>query len=146
MTLWVLDTDCISLFQQGHPNLTQRISAVNPEEIAVTIITVEEQLRGRFHVIRQTHSSEKLVLAYARLRATLEYFQTICQLDFDRKAYDCYTELIRQKVRIGTQDLRIAAIVISRNSILVTRNQRDFSRVPNLRFEDWTLDESNSGN
>lgn len=142
MTLWILDTDCVSLFQQGHPNVTRRINAVNPEEIAVTIITAEEQLRGRFHVIRQADSSEKLVSAYARLRSTLDYFNSINLLDFDREAYTCYTELIRQKVRIGTQDLRIAAIVISQNAILVTLNQRDFSRVPGLRFEDWTIDES----
>lgn len=44
------------------------------------------------------------------------------------------------KIRIGTQDLRIAAIVISQNAILVTRNQRDFSRIPGLQFEDWTID------
>ncbi|WP_414623214.1 type II toxin-antitoxin system VapC family toxin [Calothrix sp. CCY 0018] len=47
--------------------------------------------------------------------------------------------MLRQKIRIGTQDLRIASIVISNDGILVTRNQRDFSRVPDLQFEDWTV-------
>lgn len=60
-------------------------------------------------------------------------------LDFDQLAHDCYKELIRQKIRIGTRDLRIAAITLSRNAILVTRNSKDFSKVPNLRIEDWTI-------
>lgn len=40
--------------------------------------------------------------------------------------------------RAGTQDLKIAAIVLSVNGILVTRNQRDFARIPGLVIEDWT--------
>ncbi|HAA29939.1 MAG TPA: nucleic acid-binding protein, partial [Cyanobacteria bacterium UBA8553] len=41
--------------------------------------------------------------------------------------------------RIGTQDLRIAAIAICRNGIMVTPNRRDFERVPGLVFEDWSI-------
>ncbi len=51
MSLWIIDTDCISLFQNGYPNICQRINAVSSEQIAVTIITFEEQVRGRFNVI-----------------------------------------------------------------------------------------------
>ena len=75
MSLWILDTDRISLFQQRYPLITQHINAVNPEEIAVTLITVEQQLRGRLNVIRRASSIDKLVSAYARLRATLEFFK-----------------------------------------------------------------------
>jgi len=41
-------------------------------------------------------------------------------------------------VRIATLDLRIAAITIANNAVLLTRNTSDFSRVPGLTFEDWT--------
>jgi tRNA(fMet)-specific endonuclease VapC len=47
VSLWVLDTDCVLLFQQGHPNVRQRVNAINPQEIAVTIITFEEQVYGK---------------------------------------------------------------------------------------------------
>ena len=145
MSLWVLDTDHVSLFQQNHPVVTERINAVNPEEIGVTIITLEEQLYGRLNGIRRANSPEKLISAYAKLSATWKYFTSINLLDFEQNAYNCYAELVGQKIRVGTQDLRIAATVISRNGVLVTRNRRDFERVPGLRFEDWTGDESGGG-
>lgn len=140
MSLWILDTDHFSLFQQGHPLITQLINAILPEEIATTIITSEEQLYGRLSRIRRETSRDALILAYKKLWDTLEDFQSINLLEFNQDAYDCYTELVSQRIRIGTQDLRIAAIAISRNGILVTRNRRDFERVPGLMFEDWTID------
>ncbi|WP_449416186.1 type II toxin-antitoxin system VapC family toxin [Phormidium nigroviride] len=139
MSLWVLDTDHLSFFQQNHPIVKQRVNALNSEEVAITIITVEEQLYGRLNRIRRAKSADELVTAYARMCDLLEDIKNINILDFDQEAYNCYTELVRQKVRIGTQDLRIAACVISRSGVLVTRNRRDFERVPALRFEDWTI-------
>ncbi|WYL92993.1 MAG: type II toxin-antitoxin system VapC family toxin [Gloeotrichia echinulata IR180] len=139
MSLWILDTDSVSLFQNGHLNVNKHITATSPENIAVTIITFEEQVRGRFNVIKQADSLDKLVIAYSRLQATYNYFNSINLLAFTQEAANCYAQLLRQKIRIGTQDLRIASIAIANNAILVTRNQRDFSRVPGLQFEDWTL-------
>ena len=74
-----------------------------------------------------------------RVTRCVAFFNQVNVLEFDRDAYNCYTELLRQRIRIGTQDLRIAAIAISRNGILVTRNKRDFERVPGLVFEDWSV-------
>ncbi|MCT7982610.1 type II toxin-antitoxin system VapC family toxin [Laspinema sp. A4] len=50
-----------------------------------------------------------------------------------------YQDLIQQRIRIGTQDLKIGAIALSRNTILVTRNRRDFEQIPGLQWEDWTI-------
>lgn len=61
MSLWILDTDHISLIQRGHPVVIQRINTVNPQDIATTIITAEEQLRGRLDTIRRTSSTDALV-------------------------------------------------------------------------------------
>ncbi len=144
MSLWIVDTDHISLFQRGHGFVTQRVNAVNPKEIVTTIITAEEQLRGRLDTVRRDSSSEKLVLAYTRLLATLEFFKSINLLDFNQDAYICYQDLVSQRIRIGTQDLRIAAIALSVNGILVTRNQKDFGRVPGLRLEDWSIPHTSS--
>ncbi|BAZ80236.1 type II toxin-antitoxin system VapC family toxin [Sphaerospermopsis kisseleviana CS-549] len=139
MSLWILDTDHVSLFQRRNSFIVQRVNSVNFEEIAITIITAEEQLRGRFNVIRNTSSSDKLILAYANFQANLEFFKTINVLEFSENAGNIYSELIKQKIRVGTQDLRIAAITLSVNGILVTRNWKDFEKVPNLRLEDWSI-------
>ena len=139
MSLWVLDTDIITLFQNQNPLIKQRIDRVKSQDIAVTVITVEEQMRGWLDVIRQSSEAKRLKWGYLGLRQGVEFFNIIRILDFDEKAINIYTELKQQKIRIGTQDLRIASIVISHNGILVTRNQRDFSRIPDLQFEDWTV-------
>ena len=141
MSRYILDTDCFSLWQQNHPMMVQRVE-VNAENLAVTIVTVEEVIRGRFNVIRQASEpsqAEKLVLAYTRLGDTLDDFKNLNILKFDQNAFTIYTEFRRQKIRIGTQDLRIAAIVLANNAILVTGNYRDFSQVPGLVQEDWTI-------
>jgi len=121
--------------------MVQRVK-VNAENLAVTIVTVEEVIRGRFNVIRQASEpsqADKLVLAYTKLWDTLDVFKNLNILKFDQHAFTIYTEFRSQRIRIGTQDLRIAAIVLANNAILVTRNHQDFSQVPGLVQEDWTI-------
>jgi tRNA(fMet)-specific endonuclease VapC len=139
MTLWILDTDHVSLFQTGHPLVTQRVQSTDPNAIGVTIVTVEEQMYGRLNRIRRAKSTDELRLAYFNLNRTLAYFQSISVLDFDSSAADCYQSIISQKIRVGTQDLKIAAIALSRNATIITRNLRDFGKVPGLQIEDWSI-------
>ncbi|WP_292778460.1 hypothetical protein [Nostoc sp. NMS9] len=51
MSLWILDTDSVSLFQRGNLEIARRLNMIDAGELAITIVTVEEQLRGRFQVI-----------------------------------------------------------------------------------------------
>jgi tRNA(fMet)-specific endonuclease VapC len=141
--LWVLDTDHLSLFQRNHPTVKQRIEQINFENTTITVVTLEEQMKGWLNVINkyndQPSQSEKLILAYKGLRDGVEYLNKLKLLDFDLPAYNCYQKLVNQRIRIGTRDLRIAAITLSINGILVTRNTKDFAKVPNLQIEDWTI-------
>jgi tRNA(fMet)-specific endonuclease VapC len=139
MKLWILDTDHVSLFQTGHPLVTQKIQSTDQNAIAVTIVTVEEQMYGRLNRIRRAKSADELRLAYFNLNRTLAYFQTINVLDFDSSAADCYQEIITRKIRVGTQDFKIAAITLSRHATVVTRNYRDFSKISKLKIEDWSV-------
>jgi tRNA(fMet)-specific endonuclease VapC len=141
MSRYILDTDCFSLWQQNHPIVVQRVKA-NAKNIAVTIVTAEEVIRGRFNVIRQASEpsqTDKLILAYEKLWDTLEDLKNLKILKFDPAACAIYKEFRRQRIRIGTQDLRIAAIVLANNAILVTCNDRDFSQVSYLVQENWTI-------
>ena len=141
MSLYILDTDCFSLWRKNHPMMVQRVE-VNAENLAVTIVTLEEVIRGWFDFIRKASApsqADKLVLAYTRLWDTLDDFKNLNILKFDQNAFTIYTEFRSQRIRIGTQDLRIAAIVLANKGILVTRNYQDFLQVPGLVQEDWTI-------
>jgi len=140
MSLWILDTDHISLLQRNHPNVKQRLTSRDPNKIFVTVITFEEQMRGRLNQVTQAKSQQSLISAYHALRETIEDYKRLNLLDFDKDAYSCHMNLLRQKIRIGSQDLRIAVIALSVDGIVVTRNQKDFEKVPNLKTEDWTLE------
>ena len=141
--MWILDTDHLTLLLQGNPTVAKKLSAaVAKGEVVITVVTAEEQIWGRLSAIRQASQAsnpEKLVRAYLKFRLALDDLLRFLILDFTEAAYSQYQELRRQKIRIGTQDLRIAAIALSIGAIVVTRNQHDFKQVPGLRLEDWTI-------
>lgn len=146
MTHYILDTDHVSLSQREHPIVLQRMATIGNNHLATTVITVEEQIQGRFAVIKRAISGEKLVWAYQDLQNTLGYFTTMSLLPFTTIANGHYERLRRQPIRIGTQDLKIAAITLTVNGTLVTRNWKDFQRVPGLSLEDWSQPQKSSIN
>jgi tRNA(fMet)-specific endonuclease VapC len=127
------------LYQRGDLNVINRLSSANPKNLAVTVISLEEQMYGRLSEIKKATSAISLITAYSRLEITLDYFKSVQVLPFDQNAHTSFESLIRQKLRVGTQDLRIAAIALSVNGIVVTRNQKDFGKVPNLQVENWAV-------
>jgi tRNA(fMet)-specific endonuclease VapC len=138
MTLYVLDTDILQLYQEGNPKVVSRVRAVAPGERAIAVVTVEEQLSGWYTQLRQAKAPEKLAWAYRRLAATVRFLAHIEILDFDEAAIHRCEQLKKLKLKVRKMDLRIAATVLERDAILVTRNQRDFQQVPGLRSEDWS--------
>jgi tRNA(fMet)-specific endonuclease VapC len=141
VSLWILDTDHLSLLQRENSQLIDRLRSHQQDRIAITIVTVEEQLRGRLSLINKaavSGSKMSLPQAYQNLRFTLESLQEFEQIDFDLQAESIYHQLRQNKIRIGTQDLRIASIAIAHRATLITRNHRDFLQIPNLSIEDWT--------
>ena len=138
MSLYVLDTDTFQLFQDDHPLVIARVQAVAPDDRAISVVTVEEQLSGWYAQLRQAKQPERLLWAYRRLAATARFLSRVQIVDFDEAALQRYEELKKNKLKIGTNDLRIAATVLERGAILVTRNERDFRKVPDLHIEDWS--------
>lgn len=125
-------------FQQaGREPILRRLAAVPAEAVYTTVITLREQMRGRLANLDRAQEGPALVRAYEQLQATLLYFCRVNVLPFTAAAAVSLADLRKQKVRISTQDLRIAAIVLSVNGILVTSNRRDFDQVPGLIIEDW---------
>lgn len=58
MSLYVLDTDHVTLLRKGHAAVASRVAAVPEKDIAVTIITIEEQFRGWFTQVRKARDAE----------------------------------------------------------------------------------------
>jgi tRNA(fMet)-specific endonuclease VapC len=137
-SLWVLDSDHLSLHHRGHTQISQRLLALPMAQRVTTIITVEEQLRGRFARIAQARDVTEWVVTYRQFQQTLLDLMPLHVLPFDDAAATIFLNLKATVKQVGTQDLKIAAIVLSVNGILVTRNSRDFARVPGLVIEDWT--------
>jgi tRNA(fMet)-specific endonuclease VapC len=73
------------------------------------------------------------------LQNSIAFYQTVQVLPYNDEAATKFEQLRQQKIRIGAQDLRIAAIVLSHQATLITRSTRDFSRVPDLSLADWSV-------
>jgi tRNA(fMet)-specific endonuclease VapC len=138
MIQFLLDTDHISLHERGHLPLRARLEALSPGLIAVSVVTVEEALRGRLAILARQSAGEARQRAYAKLMETVRFFGSIQGVLFDAACEQQFQSLRSQRVRLGTQDLRIAATALAHGFTLVTRNQRDFARVPGLPIDDWS--------
>ena len=138
MNLWVLDTDMLTLWLRGHDTIAARIAATPSQQLATTIITVEELLRGWYTQVRRAHTDEQLAWAYQALQETVAFTCGVRILPFHRPAIARCRALRFQHRRTGTNDLRIAAIALEHESILVTRNTSDFAEITGRQLEDWT--------
>jgi tRNA(fMet)-specific endonuclease VapC len=138
----VLDTDHRTLLQTRDPATTAVLAAclaqVDPGQISTTIITYEEQVRGWLARIARAKTGPQMIAAYGRLKRHWDDFRSHLVLDFDERAAAEFQRLRGQRIRIGTMDLKISAIVLVNDATLLTRNLVDFRQVPGLKAEDWT--------
>jgi tRNA(fMet)-specific endonuclease VapC len=139
----LLDTDHITLLQRAtgreYALLRTRIAQYPPADLAFPIISLHEQVIGCHAYINQARTTADLVRGYAMLGTVLHMFTRAMVLPFDAAAAVVYDTLVTQRVRARRMDLRIAAMALARGMVVVTRNTRDFSRVPGLEMEDWTV-------
>lgn len=136
---YVLDTDSVTYLQMGRETIMARIAQTQPGDVATTVITMYEQLRGRLAAVNRNQADQELQKNYERLQATHAYYCQVPVLLFDAAAVTLYRTLINQGLRIGAQDLKIAAIALSHQASIVTSNRRHFDRVPQLQVEDWMM-------
>jgi tRNA(fMet)-specific endonuclease VapC len=140
MSLWILDTDHTSLFLAGNKPIAAQIAA-HSNDIAITVITVQELFNGWMGKLNDPAQANKLAHLYTKLWETTEFFKIINILNFDREAENC-DRILRQSSKSLAKkkiekDLRIASIALVNNATIVTRNYKDFSQIPNLKIENW---------
>ena len=139
--IYVLDTSIIGFLEQRYPPAIRRLNEVEASaenEAVTTIITVAERIGGWLPLCRRAKDGSEHVKAYAKLQEAIGLLSGKKWLSFSAEAAVIFDQLRPLKQKIGANDLAIAAITLSVNGILVTRNIVDFERVPGLVVEDWT--------
>jgi tRNA(fMet)-specific endonuclease VapC len=138
----ILDTDHLSLVHfpesAAAVRILARLFSMGIQQVTTTIVTYEEQTRGWLKEIAGAKDLSREIEAYRRLNRNLDGFRAVHVLDFDALAADEFQRLRQMKIRIGTMDLKIAAITLVRDATLLSGNLRDFKKVPGLKVEDWT--------
>ncbi len=137
----ILDTNPISILERRNAEagrLLTRLANIPASDVHVTVISYEEQIRGWTAAIAATKSTAPQVIQYARLLAQLENYCNLSVLPFDSEAAMRYDELRKQHRRISSPDLKIAAITLVNDALLITQNERDFRNIVGLKWEDWT--------
>jgi tRNA(fMet)-specific endonuclease VapC len=139
MSLFILDTDIVTLLQRSHARVCQNVHAHLPAQLAITVLTVEEQLSGWYAWLRNAKQPAQLARGYQELVDAVRFFGSWQILSFSVSAIARYDHLTTLKLNVRKMDLRIAAVVLENGGVLVTRNLRDFQRVPNLIVENWAV-------
>jgi tRNA(fMet)-specific endonuclease VapC len=134
-------TPNISDWQRGegteYEKLCAHLEEYTGDQIFVSIVSFHELVNGWNAYSVKRKNSESLVRTYFEFENILRDFSAMQLLSFDRKAAEVFDELNQQRLRVGSMDLRIAAIAIANQMTLLTQNTVDFERIPGLSIEDW---------
>lgn len=123
--------------ERGH-RLIERLGNVpQGETIGVTIVTIEERMRGWLAVIAKEKLTIRQVVGYRELAQLFEFYQEFEIIPFDQAAARRFDELRALRIRLGAMDLKIAATALVYDALLLSANRKDFERVPGLRVENW---------
>jgi tRNA(fMet)-specific endonuclease VapC len=141
--IYLLDTDHFSILQRQagpeYARLSTWMGHFAPADFACCVVGLHEQLVGAHAFLNQAKSTAGLVRGYQLLERLLRDYLAFTLLPFDPPAAAVYDGLLAQGLRVGTMDLRLAAIALSRRLIVLMRNLSDFGRVPGLPVEDRTV-------
>ena len=138
MNQYVLDTNTVSDIFDGVEPITSRAGSHPPGVVFTTAISIEESLSGWYSYLRKARQPSAVERAYDGLVTVTLNYGKLSILPYDRLAIARYEGLLRLKLNVRKDDLRIAAIALIHNATVVTAIVRDFTRVPGLVVEDWT--------
>lgn len=131
--MFALDTNTISYYFRGEPQVVHRLQALALKQVAVPSVVVYEL---RYGLMRLNPAA-----AQPRLEALSRFLAPLRVLDFDeasaQTAATLRASLEVQGTPIGPHDLLIAATALRHGAALVTRNVGEFSRVQGLQVINW---------
>ena len=136
----LLDTDHLSVLldqrDASHAPLQNRLDAAADVPV-IPIVCIEEQLRGWLAKLNRVHDAHKQIVPYLRLKRVFTLLREWPIAEWNEPAADHLSRLKSLRIRIGTQDLKIACMALAHDALLLSANLRDFEQVPGLRVEDW---------
>ena len=141
--MFLLDTDHLVVLQRCSPqpeydHLNRRMATFGVDDFAISVVTVHEQMLGANAYISKANDRDGILRGYSMMQRTLEDAAYFLVLSFDESAQLEFERQRHAGVRIGTMDLRIACIALTRQMTVLTRNLIDFQAVLGLSVEDWT--------
>ncbi len=130
--MYLLDTNiCIYLIKKKPIQVLKHFQDIEVGHIGISSITLSELVFG----IQKSQFPEKNIRALEKFTISLEI------LPYDTKAAHVYgkirKDLESKGTPIGPMDTLIAAHAMSSQNILVTNNEKEFNRIPNLQIENW---------
>ena len=140
MSRFLLDTDTLTLLQRGHAVVTTRVNAQAATDVNLSAITIQEQTEGWLNAVARARTPQQTELA-SRLLVDIPWpgWIRFAVLPFVVAATQRFDQLRALRLNVGLMDLRIAAVALVNGLTVVTRNQRDFGRVPTLATVDWSI-------
>ena len=136
----ILDTDTVPLYALGHEKVGAKVDELGgPAQLAVTVITRMDILRGRFDSILKAADEGQLNLAMQRFQEAGALRDSFLTVPVNAQAAQRFTILLTHKKtkKMKRADMLIACIALASDALLVTRNVKDYKDVPGLRVENW---------
>jgi tRNA(fMet)-specific endonuclease VapC len=135
----LLDTDTLTRAHAGSPGIAERVRQVGEANVATTVITAIEILRGRQEFLLKASNGEQLLRAQQLLDRSEQLLQTLAILPVELTSAAEFDRLRQDKKlkKIGRADLLIACIALANRATLVTRNLNHFRQIRGLQLENW---------
>lgn len=129
---FLLDTNiCIYIAKKKPANVLRRFEGLKPDQVCMSTITYGELLYG-------AHKSEHPKKTLKILEELASFIPVIAiSIETDLHYGRIRSCLEKQGLPIGNNDLWIAAHALDLNVVLVTNNVKEFSRIPDLKLENW---------
>lgn len=131
MNIFLDSNICIYYLTGRYPQVTENIKNTDPVNIKIPSLVKAELIVG---ALKSEKESENLKV----INSFLSYFEIIPFGDTESEIYAEIRASLEKKGKIiGPNDLIIASTVIANNGILITNNEKEFTRVENLRVQNW---------
>lgn len=140
--MYVLDTNIVNYLHANHPKIIAKLAALPETTAFTTVVTRLEILRGRIEFVFKAADSAELHRPQQMLSESEALLGQLTILGFDQRSGMLFDRIrtMRGLGRVGRADLLIACIALAHDAVLVTRNTKDFVRIPNLKLENWLDD------